>query len=74
MGRKSFDEVLKYTEYAMKTISQKSMNKRRTWISSSMRPETILTTTSIPVFLNTGNLRVAIRWLWNGWLRRRYIH
>ena len=28
MGRKSFDEVLKYTEYAMKTISQKSMNEQ----------------------------------------------
>ncbi len=27
MGRKSFDEVLKYTEYAMKTISQKEMTK-----------------------------------------------
>ncbi|MDD2216712.1 MAG: aminotransferase class III-fold pyridoxal phosphate-dependent enzyme, partial [Eubacteriales bacterium] len=26
MGRKSFDEVLKYTEYALKTISQKEMN------------------------------------------------
>jgi len=25
MGRKSFDEVLKYTEYAMKTIGQKTM-------------------------------------------------
>ena len=27
MGRKSFDEVLKYTEYALKTISQKSMTE-----------------------------------------------
>ena len=27
MPRKSFDEVLKYTEYAMKTISQKEMTK-----------------------------------------------
>ncbi len=27
MGRKSFDEVLKYTEYAMKTISQKTMTE-----------------------------------------------
>lgn len=26
MGRKSFDEVLKYTEYALKTISQKEMS------------------------------------------------
>lgn len=26
MGRKSFDEVLKYTEYALKTIGQKTMN------------------------------------------------
>lgn len=28
MGRKSFDEVLKYTEFAMKTISQKEMDEK----------------------------------------------